>query len=82
MSLLIDIGEEMSGGMPICTYRNFPRKPGLTVEQSLAGLRPDCFAGIGIVIPEDLITELPNYRLRSPLLLPLSFGKRPRNHRP
>ncbi|MGO8749559.1 MAG: hypothetical protein ACLQNE_26680 [Thermoguttaceae bacterium] len=39
------------------TYRNFPRKPGLTVEQSLAGLRPDCFAGIGIVIPEDLITD-------------------------
>ena len=39
ISLLINIGEEMPGGMPICTYRNFPRKPGLTVEQSLAGLR-------------------------------------------
>ena len=57
ISLLIDIGETMGIGIPVATYRNFPRKPGLTVEQSLAGLRPDCFAGIGIVIPEDLITD-------------------------
>ena len=55
--LLIAIGEMMGMGVPVATYRNFPRKPGLTVEQSLAGLRPDCFTGIGIVIPEDLTTD-------------------------
>jgi len=69
ISLLIDIGETMAGlpdncsqnkmpmGVPICSYRNFPRKPGLTVEESLAGLKMDCFAEIGIVIPEDLMTD-------------------------
>ena len=57
LSLLIDIGETMAGNVPICTYRNFPRKTGLTVEESLAGLKMDCFAEIGIVIPEDLMMD-------------------------
>src|SRR5271157_939721 len=33
ISLLIDIGETMTGNVPICSYRNFPRRSGLTVEQ-------------------------------------------------
>ena len=58
ISVLIDIGEVMPGGVPIYTYRNFPRKPGLTVEQSLASLgTKGVFADIGIVIPDDLVTD-------------------------
>jgi hypothetical protein len=58
ISVLIDIGEVMPGGVPIYTYRNFPRKPGLTVEQSLASLgKKGLFADIGIVIPDDLVTD-------------------------
>ena len=58
ISVLIDIGEVMPGGVPIYTYRNFPRKPGLTVEQSLAGLgKKGLFADIGIVIPDSLVTD-------------------------
>ncbi len=41
LSVLVDIGEVMGGvGVPIYTYRNFPRESGLTVEQSLAGFPP------------------------------------------
>jgi hypothetical protein len=58
LSILIDIGEVAADtGVPICTYRNFPRKPGLTVEQSLAGLAAHPLAEIGIQIPEALITD-------------------------
>jgi hypothetical protein len=58
ISVLIDIGEVMPGGVPIYTYRNFPRKPGLTVEQSLASLgKKGLFADIGIVVPSDLVTD-------------------------
>jgi hypothetical protein len=58
ISVLIDIGEVMPGGVPIYTYRNFPRKPGLTVEQSLAGLgKKGLFADVGIVIPDSLVTD-------------------------
>jgi hypothetical protein len=57
ISLLIDIGELAPLGVPIYTYRNFPRKEGLTVEQSLAGLRGDKFAEIGIQTPEDLMMD-------------------------
>jgi len=58
ISVLIDIGEVMPGGVPIYTYRNFPRKPGLTVEQSLASLgKKGLFADIGIVIPDSLVTD-------------------------
>jgi hypothetical protein len=58
ISVLIDIGEVMTGGVPVYTYRNFPRKPGLTVEQSLAGLgKKGLFGDIGIVIPDDLVTD-------------------------
>ena len=41
LSLLMDIGETMHNGLfkvPIYTYRNFPRREGLTVEHSLASL--------------------------------------------
>ena len=54
ISLLIDIGETAPLGVPIYTYRNFPRQAGLTVEQSLAGLQPDPFTGIGIQLPDEL----------------------------
>ena len=58
ISVLIDIGEVMPGGVPIYTYRNFPKKPGLTVEQSLASLgKKGVFADIGIVIPDNLVTD-------------------------
>ncbi len=57
ISLLMDIGETAPLGVPIYTYRNFPRKEGLTVEQSLAGLQADPFTGIGIQIPNELVTD-------------------------
>jgi len=59
ISVLIDIGEVMGGvGVPIYTYRNFPRRPGLTVEQSLASLgTKGLFADIGIVIPDSLVMD-------------------------
>jgi hypothetical protein len=44
--------------VPIYTYRNFAKKPGLTVEQSLASLgKKGVFADIGIVIPDELVTD-------------------------
>jgi hypothetical protein len=55
ISVLIDIGEVMPGGVPVYTYRNFPRRPGLTVEQSLAGLGRNVFSDIGIQVPNSLI---------------------------
>jgi hypothetical protein len=60
MSILIDVGEVMNNGLldvPIYTYRNFPRRSGLTVEQSLAGLRRGITADIGVQIPDDLVTD-------------------------
>ncbi len=57
ISLLIDIGETMPLGVPIYSYRNFPRKEGLTVEQSLAGLQPDPFAEIGVQMPNELALD-------------------------
>jgi hypothetical protein len=59
LSVLVDIGEVMEGvGVPIYTYRNFPRKPGLTVEQSLAGLgTKGLFDEIGVQVPASLITD-------------------------
>ncbi len=57
ISLLIDIGETMPLGVPIYTYRNFPRREGLTVEQSLAGLQPDPFAEIGVQMPNELALD-------------------------
>jgi hypothetical protein len=50
----------MDNGMfkvPIYTYRNFPRRSGLTVEQSLAGLGKGITADMGVQVPEDLITD-------------------------
>ena len=59
ISVLIDIGEVMGEiGVPIYTYRNFPRKPGLTVEQSLASLGTNgLFADIGVQVPDSLVMD-------------------------
>ena len=59
ISVLIDIGELMGEiGVPVYTYRNFPRKPGLTVEQSLASLgTKGLFAEIGVQVPDSLVMD-------------------------
>ena len=58
ISILIDIGESMEEiGVPIYTYRNFPRQSGLTVEQSLAGLSAGPLSELGIQIPNELVTD-------------------------
>ncbi len=57
ISLLMDIGEVAPLGVPIYTYRNFPRKEGLAVEQSLAGLHGDKFSEIGIQMPNELVLD-------------------------
>ncbi len=59
ISVLIDIGEVMGEiGLPVYTYRNFPRRPGLTVEQSLASLGTNgLFADIGIQVPDSLVMD-------------------------
>ena len=59
LSVLVDIGETMGEvGVPIYTYRNFPRRSGLTVEQSLASLGTNgLFADIGIQVPNVLVTD-------------------------
>ncbi len=59
ISVLIDIGEVMGEiGVPIYTYRNFPRKPGLTVEQSLASLGTNgLFSDIGVQVPDSLVMD-------------------------
>jgi hypothetical protein len=59
LSVLVDIGEVMDGvGVPIYTYRNFPRRPGLTVEQSLASLgTTGQFAEIGVQVPDSLVMD-------------------------
>ncbi len=59
LSVLVDVGEVVAGvGVPIYTYRNFPRRPGLTVEKSLADLgTKGLFAEIGIVVPDSLMMD-------------------------
>ena len=58
ISVLIDVGELMGEiGVPVYSYRNFPRKPGLTVEQSLASLGRNQFADIGIQVPDSLVMD-------------------------
>ena len=58
LSVLVDIGEVMPMGVPIYTYRNFPRKPGLTVEKSLAGLEAKgLFAEIGVQVPDAFVMD-------------------------
>ena len=56
ISILIDIGEIMND-VPLHTYRNFPRRQGLTVEQSLAGLPKGSLSEVGIQIPDSLATD-------------------------
>ena len=59
ISVLIDIGEVMDEiGVPIYTYRTFPRRPGLTVEQSLTSLGlKGLFADIGVYVPDSLVMD-------------------------
>ena len=59
LSILIDIGETENGpfAVPIYTYRNFPRRDGLTVEQSLASLGIGISAEDGVQIPETILTD-------------------------
>ncbi len=58
ISVLIDVGELMGEiGVPIYTYRNFPRKPGLTVHESLASLGRNVFADIGVQVPNSLVND-------------------------
>ena len=60
ISVLIDVGEIMNNGVfdvPVYTYSNFPRREGLTVEQSLAGLGRNVLADIGVQVPHELITD-------------------------
>jgi hypothetical protein len=59
LSVLVDIGEVMDGvGVPIYTYRNFPRKPGLTVEKSIEGLgKVGLFAEIGVQVPDWIVMD-------------------------
>ena len=60
LSLLIDIGETLDNSLfqtPLFTYRNFPRREGLTVEQSLASLDRGVSADMGVQIPETLIDD-------------------------
>jgi len=60
ISVLIDVGETMGDGeigIPVYTYRNFPRQGNLTVEQSIAGLRHDGYAEVGVQVPESLIMD-------------------------
>lgn len=61
LSILIDIGEMMAAGegfgVPIYTYRNFRRKPGLTVEEALQELGSNGLEEMGVQIPMDLITD-------------------------
>ena len=60
LSILLDIGETMDNGLfqvPIFTYRNFRRREGLTVEQSLASLGKGITADMGVQIPLTLIDD-------------------------
>ena len=59
LSVLVDIGEVMGGvGVPIYTYRNFPRRPGLTVEQSIEGLgKVGLFSEFGVQVPDSFIMD-------------------------
>jgi hypothetical protein len=44
-------------GMPLHTYRNFPRRKGLTVEASLAGLTKEYMADVGIQMPDEFVLD-------------------------
>jgi hypothetical protein len=61
LSILIDVGEVMGDGsdfgVPIYTYRNFRREPGLTVEDALRELGNNELAELGVQIPDSLITD-------------------------
>ena len=79
LSVLVDIGEVMGGvGVPIYTYRNFPRRPGLTVEQSIDG------PGQSGAVFRDWRpgARFLRHGLHSALLLPVPAGKRSRDHFP
>jgi hypothetical protein len=45
-------------GVPVYAYRNFPRKPGLTVEKCIEGLgKVGLFSEIGIQVPDSLVMD-------------------------
>ena len=65
LSVLVDIGEVMGDfGVPVYTYRNFPRRPGLTVEKSLAGLGTK-----GLFAKSASSSRFPGHGLRAVVLL-------------
>ena len=77
ISVLIDIGELMGEiGVPIYTYRNFPRKPGLTVEQSVAGLGKER----AVCRHRHPGARFPGDGLCAAVLLPVPAGKRSLDH--
>ena len=58
LSVLVDIGEVMPMGVPIYTYRNFPRQAGLTVEQSIDGLgKVGLFSEFGVQVPNAFVMD-------------------------
>ena len=58
LSVLVDIGELMPMGVPVYTFRNFHRRTGLTVEQSLADLGTKGeFADVGIQVPDSIVMD-------------------------
>jgi hypothetical protein len=60
ISILIDVGEMMGDGdvgVPVYTYRNFRRKPGLTVEEAIRELGPNTMADLGVQIPDPLVMD-------------------------
>ena len=58
LSVQVDIGEVRPMGVPIYTYRNFPREPGLTVEKAVAGLEAKgLLPEIGIQVPDSFVTD-------------------------
>lgn len=59
LSVLVDIGEVMGDfGVPVYTYRNFPREAGLTVEKSIEGLgKVGLFSEIGVQVPDWFVMD-------------------------
>jgi hypothetical protein len=58
ISILMDTGEVMEGtDMPLCTFQNFPRREGLSVEQALSALRREPSADVGVQVPDSFIKQ-------------------------
>ena len=77
ISVLIGVGELMGEiGVPCYTYRNFPRKPGLTVEQSVAWLGRTSLPTSASKCP------IPSSCLCSAVLFPVPAGERSKDISP